>query len=137
MISKIISKITPKPSPVRRDHLLEDAFNQVMQKSRKDLQRSKLFLSFHGEDGLDYGGPSREFFFLISRELFNPYYGLFEYSANDTYTVQISAMSTFVENHHEWFRSVAHWVETRVLHSCSGSVLHMQKWLLVRICRTG
>ena len=25
----------------------------------------------------------------------------------------------------------------RVLHSCSGSVLHMQKWLLVRICRTG
>ena len=88
----------------RRDHLLEDAFNQVMQKSRKDLQRSKLFLSFHGEDGLDYGGPSREFFFLISRELFNPYYGLFEYSANDTYTVQISAMSTFVENHHEWFR---------------------------------
>ena len=88
----------------RRDHLLEDAFNQVMLKSRKDLQRSKLFLSFHGEDGLDYGGPSREFFFLISRELFNPYYGLFEYSANDTYTVQISAMSTFVENHHEWFR---------------------------------
>ena len=34
------------------------------------------------------GGPSREFFFLISREVFNPYYGLFEYSANDTYTVQ-------------------------------------------------
>ena len=35
------------------------------------------------------GGPSREFFFLISREVFNPYYGLFEYSANDTYTVQV------------------------------------------------
>jgi len=31
----------------------------------------------------------REFFFLISREVFNPYYGLFEYSANDTYTVQV------------------------------------------------
>uniref|UniRef100_A0A3B4AYG4 HECT-type E3 ubiquitin transferase n=1 Tax=Periophthalmus magnuspinnatus TaxID=409849 RepID=A0A3B4AYG4_9GOBI len=29
----------------------------------------------------------------VSRELFNPYYGLFEYSANDTYTVQISPMS--------------------------------------------
>uniref|UniRef100_A0A3B4ZUQ1 HECT-type E3 ubiquitin transferase n=1 Tax=Stegastes partitus TaxID=144197 RepID=A0A3B4ZUQ1_9TELE len=25
---------------------------------------------------LDYSGPSREFFFLVSRELFNPYYGL-------------------------------------------------------------
>ncbi|MEQ2169594.1 hypothetical protein GOODEAATRI_026758, partial [Goodea atripinnis] len=49
-------------------------------------------------------GKLKEFFFLVSRELFNPYYGLFEYSANDTYTVQISPMSAFVDNHHEWFR---------------------------------
>uniref|UniRef100_A0A8C7L1J5 HECT-type E3 ubiquitin transferase n=1 Tax=Oncorhynchus kisutch TaxID=8019 RepID=A0A8C7L1J5_ONCKI len=89
---------------IRRDNLLEDAFNQVMCYSRKDLQRSKLYVSFLGEEGLDYSGPSREFFFLVSRELFNPYYGLFEYSANDTYTVQISPMSAFVDNHHEWFR---------------------------------
>ncbi|XP_051998518.1 E3 ubiquitin-protein ligase HECW2-like [Xyrauchen texanus] len=89
---------------IRRDHLLEDAFNQIMCFSRKDLQRSKLYVSFVGEEGLDYSGPSREFFFLVSRELFNPYYGLFEYSANDTYTVQISPMSAFVDNHHEWFR---------------------------------
>uniref|UniRef100_H3AL05 HECT-type E3 ubiquitin transferase n=1 Tax=Latimeria chalumnae TaxID=7897 RepID=H3AL05_LATCH len=89
---------------IRRDHLLEDAFNQVMGYSRKDLQRNKLYVTFVGEEGLDYSGPSREFFFLVSRELFNPYYGLFEYSANDTYTVQISPMSAFVDNHHEWFR---------------------------------
>ncbi|XP_069471819.1 E3 ubiquitin-protein ligase HECW2 isoform X2 [Ambystoma mexicanum] len=89
---------------IRRDHLLEDAFNQIMGYSRKDLQRNKLYVTFVGEEGLDYSGPSREFFFLVSRELFNPYYGLFEYSANDTYTVQISPMSTFVDNHHEWFR---------------------------------
>uniref|UniRef100_A0A3P9MBZ1 HECT-type E3 ubiquitin transferase n=1 Tax=Oryzias latipes TaxID=8090 RepID=A0A3P9MBZ1_ORYLA len=89
---------------IRRDHLLEDAFNQIMCYSRKDLQRSKFYVSFVGEEGLDYSGPSREFFFLVSRELFNPYYGLFEYSANDTYTVQISPMSAFVDNHYEWFR---------------------------------
>ncbi|XP_051564116.1 E3 ubiquitin-protein ligase HECW2-like isoform X2 [Myxocyprinus asiaticus] len=89
---------------IRRDHLLEDAFNQIMCFSRKDLQRSKLYIRFVGEEGLDYSGPSREFFFLVSRELYNPYYGLFEYSANDTYTVQISPMSAFVDNHHEWFR---------------------------------
>ncbi|XP_028847053.1 E3 ubiquitin-protein ligase HECW2 [Denticeps clupeoides] len=89
---------------IRRDHLLEDAFNQIMCYSRKDLQRSKLYVSFVGEEGLDYSGPSREFFFLVSQELFNPYYGLFEYSANDTYTVQISPMSAFVDNHHDWFR---------------------------------
>jgi len=29
---------------------------------------------------------------------------LFEYSANDTYTVQVSPMSRFVDNYHDWFR---------------------------------
>ncbi|XP_057178960.1 E3 ubiquitin-protein ligase HECW1 isoform X2 [Triplophysa rosa] len=89
---------------IKRDHLLEGTFNQVMAYSRKELQRNKLYITFVGEEGLDYSGPSREFFFLLSQELFNPYYGLFEYSANDTYTVQISPMSAFVENHLEWFR---------------------------------
>ncbi|XP_047424432.1 E3 ubiquitin-protein ligase HECW1 isoform X2 [Mugil cephalus] len=89
---------------IRREHLLEGTFNQVMAYSRKELQRNKLYVTFLGEEGLDYSGPSREFFFLLSQELFNPYYGLFEYSANDTYTVQISPMSAFVENHLEWFR---------------------------------
>lgn len=61
---------------IRRDHILEDAFTKVMSvNSKKDLQRSRLYISFVGEEGLDYGGPSREFFFLLSRELFNPYYG--------------------------------------------------------------
>lgn len=89
---------------IRRDHLLEDAFTKVMAASKKDLQKSRLYVGFAGEEGLDYGGPSREFFFLLSRELFNPYYGLFEYSANDTYTVQVSPMAAFVDNQHEWFR---------------------------------
>lgn len=109
---------------VRRDHLLEDAFTKIMSaNNKKDLQKSRLYISFAGEEGLDYGGPSREFFFLLSRELFNPYYGLFEYSANDTYTVQVCArsllpgvpkcytyclqvspMSAFVDDCHEWFR---------------------------------
>ncbi|XP_026770252.3 E3 ubiquitin-protein ligase HECW1 isoform X3 [Pangasianodon hypophthalmus] len=89
---------------IRREHLLEGTFNHVMAYSRKELQRNKLYITFVGEEGLDYSGPSREFFFLLSQELFNPYYGLFEYSANDTYTVQISPMSAFVENHLEWFR---------------------------------
>ncbi|KAJ6637544.1 E3 ubiquitin-protein ligase HECW2, partial [Pseudolycoriella hygida] len=89
---------------IRRSHLLEDAFRRIMSANKKDLQRGRLAVLWDTEEGLDYGGPSREFFFLLSRELFNPYYGLFEYSANDTYTVQVSPMSTFVDNCHDWFR---------------------------------
>uniref|UniRef100_A0A3Q3XMC7 HECT-type E3 ubiquitin transferase n=1 Tax=Mola mola TaxID=94237 RepID=A0A3Q3XMC7_MOLML len=60
---------------------------------RKDSRPPPTHVSVLLVCRLDYSGPSREFFFLVSRELFNPYYGLFEYSANDTYTVQISPMS--------------------------------------------
>ena len=42
-----------------------------------------------GEVGLDYGGVAREWFYLLSKEMFNPYYGLFEYSATDNYTLQV------------------------------------------------
>ena len=66
-----------------------------MAASKKELSKSRLYISFGGEDGLDYGGPSREFFFLLSREVFNPYYGLFEYSANDTYTVQVQILNHY------------------------------------------
>jgi len=41
----------------------------------------RLWVEFESETGLDYGGVAREWFFLLSKEMFNPYYGLFEYSA--------------------------------------------------------
>ena len=90
---------------ISRDNLLSDAFEKFMnQIQKKDLQRNKLFITFSGEEGLDYGGPSREFFLLMSRQFFNPYYGFFEYSASDQYTLQISPMSKFNENYTEWMR---------------------------------
>ena len=89
---------------IRREKLLDDARIKFMQLSKHDLRKNKIFICFHGEEGLDYGGPAREFFYLLSRELFNPYYGLFEYSASDMYTVQISPMSTFQEHVLEWFQ---------------------------------
>jgi len=90
---------------ISRNNLLSDAFDKFLsQIPKKDLQRNKLFITFTGEEGLDYGGPSREFFLLMSRQFFNPYYGFFEYSASDQYTLQISPMSKFNENYTEWMR---------------------------------
>ncbi len=36
---------------IRREHLLEGTFNQVMTYSRKELQRNKLYIAFVGEEG--------------------------------------------------------------------------------------
>ena len=58
-----------------------------------DILKTKLWIEFDGEIGLDYGGVAREWFYLLSKEMFNPYYGLFEYSATDNYTLQINPNS--------------------------------------------
>ncbi|XP_050079433.1 E3 ubiquitin-protein ligase HECW2 [Anopheles maculipalpis] len=90
---------------VRRAHLVEDAYERIMAASRRDLQRCRLNIVWDTEDGLDYGGPSREFFYLLSRQLFSPYRNMFEYSANDIYTVQIAPeRPSDREDILEWYR---------------------------------
>jgi hypothetical protein len=101
---------------IRRDKLMDDARIKFMQLSKHELRRNKLFICFNGEEGLDYGGPAREFFYLLSRELFNPYYGLFEYSASDMYTVQISPMSAFQEHAIEWFKFAGRILGVALIH---------------------
>ncbi|XP_065912323.1 E3 ubiquitin-protein ligase NEDD4-like [Dysidea avara] len=94
---------------VRRDHLFEDSHRSIMAVSEKDKNKLKarLYMKFTGESGLDYGGLAREWFFLLSHEMFNPYYALFEYSASDNYTLQINPDSGYFNEHHlEYFRFV-------------------------------
>nr|CDJ89241.1 HECT domain containing protein [Haemonchus contortus] len=85
-----------------RSNLLQDAFDQILASDPVTLRRARLSIAFDDEEGLDYGGPSRELFYLLSRELFHPYYGLFEYSAPDQYTVQISPHSNLVQQELQW-----------------------------------
>ncbi|XP_071061407.1 E3 ubiquitin-protein ligase HECW2-like [Pseudochaenichthys georgianus] len=111
---------------IRRDHLLEDAFNQIMCYSRKDLQRSKLYVSFVGEEGLDYSGPSREFFFLVSQGAVQTLIMVcFEYSANDTYTVADQPHVRLRRHHHEWFRFSGRILGLALIHQYpAGRLLH-------------
>jgi E3 ubiquitin-protein ligase NEDD4 len=58
---------------VRRNNIFEDAFTDIMRQESMELKK-KLMILFRGEEGLDFGGVSREFFYLISKEMFNPFY---------------------------------------------------------------
>lgn len=64
---------------VRRDHLIEDALVElelVAYGNAKDFKK-QLYVEFVGEQGVDEGGVSKEFFQLIIEEIFNPDYGMF------------------------------------------------------------
>lgn len=77
---------------VGRSEILEESYRLVMKMRPKDM-RKRLMVKFRGEEGLDYGGVAREWLHLLSREMLNPQYGLFQYSSNDHYTLQINTDS--------------------------------------------
>ena len=60
---------------------MNDSYRAIIKVRRPDLLKARLWIEFQREKGLDYGGVAREWFYLLSKEMFNPYYGLFEYSA--------------------------------------------------------
>ncbi|EYC44421.1 hypothetical protein Y032_0462g1901 [Ancylostoma ceylanicum] len=101
-----------------RSNLLNDAFEQILAADPVALRRARLSIAFDDEEGLDYGGPSRELFYLLSRELFHPYYGLFEYSAPDQYTVQISPHSHLVQQELQWMELAGRVLGLALLHRC-------------------
>ncbi|AET41664.1 NEDD4 family E3 ubiquitin-protein ligase Ecym_8394 [Eremothecium cymbalariae DBVPG len=100
---------------VRRKHIFEDAYQEIMRQTPEDLKK-RLMIKFDGEEGLDYGGVSREFFFLLSHEMFNPFYCLFEYSSHDNYTIQINPNSGINPEHLNYFKFIGRVVGLGVFH---------------------
>ena len=109
---------------VKRSDILEDSFRKISPLNSKEIlnARHRLWIEFQGEKGLDYGGVAREvsflssshtllllfkWFYLLSKEMFNPYYGLFEYSAVDNYTLQINPNSGLCnQDHLQYFKFI-------------------------------
>ncbi|KAG2180753.1 hypothetical protein INT44_003760 [Umbelopsis vinacea] len=100
---------------IRRNRIFEDSYAEIMRQTPADLKK-RLMIKFDGEDGLDYGGLSREYFFLLSHEMFNPFYCLFEYSAHDNYTLQINPHSAINPEHLNYFRFIGRVVGLAIFH---------------------
>ena len=85
--------------------------------NKVDILKTKLWIEFDNEVGLDYGGLAREWFYLLSKDMFNPYYGLFEYSATDNYTLQINPYSGLCnEEHLSYFKFIGRIAGMAVYH---------------------
>ena len=64
---------------VRRDNVLEDTFNQLWRREKRELLRPiKVCMGMdEGEVGLDHGGVQQEFFRILFAEALNPDFGMF------------------------------------------------------------
>ncbi|XP_073876222.1 E3 ubiquitin-protein ligase SMURF2 isoform X4 [Macaca fascicularis] len=100
---------------VSREEIFEESYRQVMKMRPKDLWK-RLMIKFRGEEGLDYGGVAREWLYLLSHEMLNPYYGLFQYSRDDIYTLQINPDSAVNPEHLSYFHFVGRIMGMAVFH---------------------
>uniref|UniRef100_A0A8C8EPR7 HECT-type E3 ubiquitin transferase n=1 Tax=Oncorhynchus tshawytscha TaxID=74940 RepID=A0A8C8EPR7_ONCTS len=102
---------------LHRTNIFEESYRRIMSLKRPDILKARLWIEFESEKGLDYGGVAREWFFLLSKEMFNPYYGLFEYSATDNYTLQINPNSGLCnEDHLSYFKFIGRVAGMAVFH---------------------
>ncbi|XP_030229934.1 itchy E3 ubiquitin protein ligase a isoform X1 [Gadus morhua] len=100
---------------VSRKTLFEDSFLQIMGFHPQDLRR-RLWIIFPGEEGLDYGGVAREWFFLLSHEVLNPMYCLFEYAGKDNYCLQINPASYINPDHLKYFKFIGRFIAMALFH---------------------
>ncbi|XP_061775950.1 NEDD4-like E3 ubiquitin-protein ligase WWP2 isoform X1 [Nerophis ophidion] len=100
---------------VSRQTLFEDSFQQIMNVKPYDLRR-RLYIIMRGEEGLDYGGIAREWFFLLSHEVLNPMYCLFEYAGKNNYCLQINPASSINPDHLMYFRFIGRFIAMALYH---------------------
>ena len=90
---------------IRRAHLLHDSIEAVMSLSPTDMRKIWRF-EFLGEVAIDAGGLQREWFQLVTEQLFDPDMGLWLPSASNQMAMRINPASEIScpENHLIYFR---------------------------------
>lgn len=66
---------------VRRDCMVEDSLGQIsaaVGAGQEELKKG-LRVHFTGEEGVDAGGPRKEWFLMLVRDIFDPNHGMFAY----------------------------------------------------------
>ncbi|XP_071494531.1 E3 ubiquitin-protein ligase Su(dx)-like isoform X2 [Diadema antillarum] len=117
---RYLCQINALPSHVKisvsRNTLFEDSFHQIMRLQAYDLREANFYIIFRGEEGLDYGGVAREWFFMLSHEVLNPMYCLFEYANKTNYCLQINPASSVNPDHLQYFRFVGRFIAMALYH---------------------
>jgi len=96
----------PLQLSVRRDQVFLDSFKYLSFKSGDEIKYGKLSIRFHGEEGVDAGGVTREWFQVLSRQMFNPDYALFIPVASDRTTFHPNKLSKVNDEHLMFFKFI-------------------------------
>ena len=110
----------PLQLSVRRDQVFHDSFKSLYFQTGDQMKYGKLSIRFHGEEGVDAGGVTREWFQVLSRQMFDPGYALFIPVSSDRTTFHPNQLSSINEEHLMFFKFIGRIIgkalyESRVL----------------------
>lgn len=64
---------------MRENYIYDDSYQLLTTGNARDCLLKKIKISFDGDGTEDKGGLTRKWFYLLSKEIFNPERGLFQY----------------------------------------------------------
>ena len=70
------------------------------------MKFGKLNIRFHGEEGVDAGGVTREWFQVLARQMFDPNYALFIPVSSDRTTFHPNKLSAINDEHLMFFKFI-------------------------------
>ncbi|MCJ1283485.1 hypothetical protein MMC26_002815 [Xylographa opegraphella] len=96
----------PLQLSVRRDQVFLDSFRALHFQKPNEIKYGKLSIRFQGEEGVDAGGVTREWFQVMSRQMFNADYALFIPVASDRTTFHPNKSSHINPEHLTFFKFI-------------------------------
>lgn len=103
---------------IRRDQVFLDSYRALFFKSSEEFRNAKLDISFKGEAGIDAGGVTREWYQVLSRQMFNPDYALFLPVASDKTTFHPNRTSWVNPEHLSFFKFIGRVIGKAIYDNC-------------------
>jgi E3 ubiquitin-protein ligase HUWE1 len=91
---------------IRRDMVFLDSFRSLCFRSGEEIKNARLNVRFQGEEGVDAGGLTREWYQVLARQMFDPNYALFTPVASDSATFHPNKSSYVNDEHLMFFKFV-------------------------------
>ncbi|KIW96308.1 uncharacterized protein Z519_03377 [Cladophialophora bantiana CBS 173.52] len=91
---------------VRRSQVFLDSYKALYYKSADEMKYGKLNIRFNGEEGVDAGGVTREWFQVLARGMFNPDWALWQPVAADRTTFHPNPLSWINGEHLLYFKFI-------------------------------
>lgn len=103
---------------VRREQVFLDSYRSLFFKSSEEFKKLQLEITFKGELGVDAGGVTREWYQVLSRQMFNPDYALFSPVSSDENTYHPNRTSYVNPEHLSFFKFIGRIIGKSIYDGC-------------------